>query len=86
LAHHWNAVPLLDEAEVYLEQRARQDVVFGGRQGSSFVCNRPHNEYDAGSAEMDNLQNTGHTDPIASTNSSGEAHLSIARFPSRPSP
>jgi len=49
-------------------------------RGSSFVRNRPHNEYDTGSAETDNLQNTDRTDPIASTNSSGEAHLSIARF------
>jgi len=38
----------LDEAEVYLEQRIRQDVVFEGRQGKFFVYNRPHNEYDTG--------------------------------------
>jgi hypothetical protein len=49
-------------------------------RGSSFVRNRPHNEYDTGSAETDNLRNTDQTDPIASINSSGEAHLSIARF------
>jgi hypothetical protein len=36
LAHHWNAVLLLDEAEVYLEQQVRQDVVFGGRQWKFF--------------------------------------------------
>jgi len=45
-------------------------------RGSSFVRNRPHHEYDTGSAETE----TDQTDPIASTNSSGEAHLSIARF------
>src|SRR5205085_12244741 len=49
-------------------------------RGSSFVRNRSHNEYDTGSAATDNLQNTDQTDPIASTNSSGEGHLSIARF------
>ena len=49
-------------------------------RGSSFVRNRPHNEYDIGSAETDNLQNTDQTDPIASTNSSGETHLPNARF------
>jgi hypothetical protein len=49
-------------------------------RGSSFVRNRPYNEYDTGSAETDNLQNTDQTDPIASTNSSGDAHLLIARF------
>jgi hypothetical protein len=49
-------------------------------RGSSFVRNRPHDEYDTGSAETDNLQSTDQTDPIASTNSSGEAYLSIARF------
>jgi hypothetical protein len=41
----------------------------------------PHHEYDTGSAEADNLQNTDQTDLIASTNSSSEAHLSTARFP-----
>jgi hypothetical protein len=46
-------------------------------RGSSFIRNRPHNEYNTGSAETDNLQNTDQTDPIASTNSSD---LSIARF------
>lgn len=30
LAHHWNAVLLLDEADVYLEQRVRQDLVRNG--------------------------------------------------------
>jgi hypothetical protein len=49
-------------------------------RGSSFVRNRPHNEYDTDSAEADNLQNTDQADPIASTNSSGETHLSITRF------
>ena len=49
-------------------------------RGSSFIRNRSHNEYDTGSAETDNLQNTDQTDPIASTNSSGEVHISIARF------
>jgi hypothetical protein len=37
-------------------------------RGSPFIRNRPHNEYDTGSAETDNLQNTDQTDPIASTN------------------
>jgi hypothetical protein len=49
-------------------------------RGSSFVRNRRHHEYDTGSAETDNLQDTDQTEPIASTNSSGEARLSIARF------
>jgi len=49
-------------------------------RGSSFIRNRPHNEYDTGSAETDNLPNTDQTDLITSTNSSSEAHLSIARF------
>ena len=52
----------------------------GVDRGSSFIRNRPHNEYDTGSAETDNLQSTDQTDPIASTNSSGDAHLLIARF------
>jgi hypothetical protein len=39
-------------------------------RGSSFIYN---NEYNTGSAETDNLQSTDQTDPIASTNSSGEA-------------
>jgi hypothetical protein len=30
LAHHWNAVLLLDEADVYLEQRVRQDIARNG--------------------------------------------------------
>jgi hypothetical protein len=30
LAHHWNAVLLLDEADVYLETRIRQDLVRNG--------------------------------------------------------
>ena len=30
LAHHWNAVLLLDEADVYLEQRVRQDIMRNG--------------------------------------------------------
>ena len=37
-------------------------------RGSSFVRNRPHHEYDRGSAETGNLHNTDQTDPIASTN------------------
>jgi hypothetical protein len=49
-------------------------------RGSSFIRNRLHNEYETGSAETDNLPNTDQTDPTTSTNSSGEAHLSIARF------
>src|SRR5271170_3641796 len=49
-------------------------------RGSSFIRNRPHDEYDTGSTETDNLQSTDQTDFIASTNSSGEAHLLIARF------
>jgi hypothetical protein len=52
-------------------------------RGSSFVRNRPHNEYDTGSAEADNLPNTDQTDPIASVNSSSETRLSIARFSER---
>jgi hypothetical protein len=28
--------------KAYLGQRVRQDVVFEGRQGKFFVCNRPH--------------------------------------------
>src|SRR5277367_2684775 len=31
-------------------------------RGSSFVRNRPHNEYDTDSAKTDNLQNTDQTD------------------------
>jgi hypothetical protein len=46
-------------------------------RGSSFVRNRPHNEYDTGSVETDNLQSTDQTEPIAG--SSGEAHLSQRR-------
>jgi len=42
-------------------------------QGSSL------NEYDTDSVETDNLQSTDQTEPIASTYSSGETHLSIAR-------
>ena len=49
-------------------------------RGSSFVRNRRYHEYDTDSAETDNLQDTDQTEPIASTNSSGEARLSIARF------
>ena len=46
---------------------------------SSFICNRLHDEYDTGSVETNNLQSTDQTEPIASTNGSGETHLSIAR-------
>src|SRR5271168_2906366 len=42
-------------------------------QGSSL------NEYDTDSVETDNLQSTDQTEPIVSTYSSGETHLSIAR-------
>ena len=48
--------------------------------GSSFIRNRPHNEYDTSSADTDNLPNTDQTNLITNTNSSGETHLSIARF------
>src|SRR5271155_3990447 len=33
LAHHWNAVLLLDEADIYLENRVRQDLVRNGLVG-----------------------------------------------------
>src|SRR5207248_2871373 len=46
---------------------------------SSFARNRSYNEYDTDSVETDNLQSTDQTELIASTNSSGETHLSIAR-------
>jgi len=49
-------------------------------RGSSFIRNRPHNEHDTSSADTDSLPNTDQTDLITNTNSSGETHLSIARF------
>jgi hypothetical protein len=49
-------------------------------RGSSFIRNRRHHEYNTGSAETDNLQDTDQTEFIASINSSGETRLSIARF------
>ena len=55
-------------------------------RGSSFIRNRPHDEYDIDSTETDNLQSTDQTDPIVSINSSGEAYLSIARFSEQASP
>ena len=47
-------------------------------RGSSFVRNRPHNEYDTGSAETDNLQRANQTEAVVNTNVSDEPPLSIA--------
>ena len=55
-------------------------------RGSSFARNRPCNEHDTGSVETDNLQSTDQTELIASTNGSGETHLSIARSSEQTSP
>ena len=48
-------------------------------RGSSFARNKLHNEDDTGSVEAGNMQSTGQTEPIASTNGSSEVDLSIAR-------
>lgn len=57
LAHHWNAVLLLDEADVYLEQRVRQDIARNGLvavfirsleycKGVFFLTSNRLNEFD----------------------------------------
>jgi hypothetical protein len=48
-------------------------------RGSSFVRNRPHNEYDTGSVETDNLQGTGHLS-IRSVDEDGLAIVDISKL------
>ena len=46
--------------------------------GASVILGEDHNEHDTDSSQTDNLQGTGQTEPIVSTNDSAETSRSIA--------
>ena len=55
--------------------------------GASVILGEDHNEHDPDSSQTDNLQGTGQTEPIVSTNDSAETSRSIAESSGqRPSP